>query len=349
VDSLPYREIWAVDFEFTAPPGERPSPLCCVGRELRTGRPVRSWLADGAPAAPPYPTDPDALVVAYYASAEWGCHFALGWPIPRRILDLYSEFRWLTSGLPAPCGLGLLGALAYFGLDGMGAEEKQSMRELAMRGGPYTEAERRALLDYCEADVDALARLLPAMLPRIDFPRALLRGRYTAALARMEWAGVPVDAEALARLREGWEGIKGLLVREVDRDYGVFVPAHPGRPEGPLAFSSERWAGYLARKGIPWPRLDSGALALDDDSFREMARLHPAEVGPIRELRHALSQLRLNELAVGSDARNRCLLGAFGSKTGRNQPSNSRYIFGPSVWLRSLIRPGPGRAVAYVD
>jgi DNA polymerase I-like protein with 3'-5' exonuclease and polymerase domains len=43
------------------------------------------------------------------------------------------------------------------------------------------------------------------------------------------------------------------------------------------------------------------------------------------------------------------LLSAFGSRTGRNQPSNSKFIFGPSTWLRSLIRPAPGRAVAYVD
>jgi DNA polymerase I-like protein with 3'-5' exonuclease and polymerase domains len=43
------------------------------------------------------------------------------------------------------------------------------------------------------------------------------------------------------------------------------------------------------------------------------------------------------------------LLSAFGSRTGRNQPSNSRFIFGPAVWLRGLIQPGPGRAVAYVD
>src|SRR5262249_47994022 len=70
---------------------------------------------------------------------------------------------------------------------------------------------------------------------------------------------------------------------------------------------------------------------------------------PIRELRHTLGQLRLHELAVGSDGRNRCLLSAFGAKTGRNTPSNSRFIFGPSTWLRGLIRPGPGRAVAYVD
>ena len=69
----------------------------------------------------------------------------------------------------------------------------------------------------------------------------------------------------------------------------------------------------------------------------------------MRELRSALSDLRLNDLAVGSDGRNRTLLSAFRSRTGRCQPSNTRYIFGPSVWLRSLIKPPKGFGIAYID
>src|SRR5262249_10766869 len=56
-----------------------------------------------------------------------------------------------------------------------------------------------------------------------------------------------------------------------------------------------------------------------------------------------------NNLSVGRDGRNRTVLSAFRSRTSRNQPSNSRFIFGPSVWLRGLIKPPPGHAVAYVD
>jgi hypothetical protein len=69
----------------------------------------------------------------------------------------------------------------------------------------------------------------------------------------------------------------------------------------------------------------------------------------MRELRSALSELRLNDLAVGSDGRNRTILSAFRARTGRNQPSNTRFIFGPSVWLRSLIKPPPGHGIAYID
>src|SRR5262245_17688341 len=93
------RPVWAVDGRFTGPPGERPTPLCLVAREVLTGRLVRWWLVGGA-ARPPYGLGPDSLFVAYYASAELGCHRALGWPPLARILDLFAEFRCLTAGLP---------------------------------------------------------------------------------------------------------------------------------------------------------------------------------------------------------------------------------------------------------
>jgi DNA polymerase I len=125
----------------------------------------------------------------------------------------------------------------------------------------------------------------------------------------------------------------------VDARYGV----HEG-----TSFRAERFAAYLVTLRIPWPRHPSGALRLDDGTFKDMARAYPV-LQPLRELRHALGELRLEALAVGQDGRNRCLLSAFRSRTGRNQPSNSRFIFGPATWLRSLIKPEPGTALAYVD
>jgi hypothetical protein len=187
--------------------------------------------------------------------------------------------------------------------------------------------------------VAALARLLPAMLPRLDLPRALLRGRYMAAASAIEFAGVPIDTATLALLREHWTGIQDDLIREIDAGYGVFK----GR-----TFKLDRWTQYLAAQRIPWPQLESGRLDLSDDTFREMAKAYPV-VSPIRELRSALGELRLSDLEVGRDGRNRTILSAFRSRTGRNQPSNAKYIFGPSVWLRGLIKPPSGHGVAYCD
>lgn len=489
-----FREIWLTDFEYRADTGERPEPLCIVAHEYRTGRVVRQWLGDESPAESPIPGGPDSLIVAYLASAELGCYLALGWELPTRILDLYVEFRNQTNGMQLPHGRGLLGALTYRGLPSIAADMKDEMRALALRAGEHSESERAALLRYCESDVTALAMLLSAMLPTIDVPRALLRGRYMAAVAHMESNGVPIDVDTLGRLRTHWDSIKSGLIeafdpqgeiyrpignlpdadtaagaslfdvadeyeierhtlaavagdlheqeREAIREYRKAIAAarkatgityraacnwedsgkdystwpgldttartlareYPALNIGP-GFSMEagyddcdyagklwallrepdapatrkygddnlrraaelvqssgnhRWAGrrsfsaagfgeYLKRHRIAWRRIESGALDLSDETFREGAKLHPETIGPLRELRHALSQLRLSELAVGTDGRNRCMLSPFASKTGRNQPSNARFIFGPSTWLRSLIMPEPGRALCYVD
>ena len=333
-----FREVVVADFEFAALPGERPAPLCLVAHELRGGRRFRVWKDQFGP-APPYAIGADTLFVAFYASAELGCHRVLGWPMPSRVLDLFTEFRSRTNGLQTPGGASLLGALAYFGLDTVGGAEKRELQE-AIGGdtwqGRFAQAE---VLDYCESDVVALKRLLAAMALKIDLPRALLRGRFMAASAAMEHAGVPIDVETLAELRHRWTGIQDDLIAEIDADYGVYE----GR-----TFKAERFAGWLAASKIPWPRLESGSLALDDGTFRQMARAYRA-VSPLRELRSSLSELRLNDLAVGRDGRNRTLLSAFRARTSRNAPSNSKFIFGPSVWLRGLIKPSPGYGVVYVD
>ena len=310
-----------------------------VARELYGGAVVRLWQDELCRRTPPFPIDKRALFVAYFASAELGCFKALGWPVPARILDLYAEYRVQTNGLATPCGRGLLGALKAHGIEAMSKAEKAGMRGLILAGGPYSAEDRAAILDYCQDDVDALSRLLAAMLPRLDLPRALLRGRYMAAVATMEHHGVPIDTETFARLGEGWDAIKGELVRRIDADYGVF--------DG-TTFKTDRFADYLFRAGIPWPRLASGSLDLKDATFKDMARAHP-QLGPLRQLRKTLAELRLNDLAVGRDGRNRCLLSPFGARSGRNTPSNTKFIFGPSAWLRGLIKPPPGRGLAYID
>jgi DNA polymerase-1 len=354
---LPYRAIVAADFEFefgghasfedASRSGERPQPVCMVAKELRTGQEWRMWRDELlASTRPPFPTGADALFVAFYASAELGCFRALGWSKPENILDLFAEFRNYTNmssrvdqDRRTPSGAGLVGALTYFGLDTIGAQEKDDLRRLILSGGPWSDDERTAILAYCATDIDALERLLLAMLPRIDLPRALLRGRYMAAAAAMEWNGTRIDVESLALLRANWDHIKDELIAAVDDAYGVYDGG---------TFKENRWAAYLTRHNIAWPLLETKRLDLSRDTFRQMARAYPA-VAPVHELRHALSEMRLNDLAVGRDGRNRTILSAFRSRTGRNQPSNTRYIFGPSTWLRSLIKPPSGHGVAYID
>lgn len=347
LDQLPFREIWCVDFEFHqgGNPGNRQIPVCMVAKELRTGRVLRYWQnelrdMDG----PPFPIGDDALYVAYLASAELHCHLALGWPLPANILDCFAEFRTLTNGLSVPRGRSLIGALSWFKLDAMTAEEKTEWRDLILSGGPWSHEQKAGILAYCETDVEALDRLLPRLTHALQarphwLQHALLRGRYIRAVAAMEYRGIPIDVSMLARLSERWEDIQAALIARICSEYPVF--------EG-TKFRMDRFEALLAERAAPWPRTEFGRLALDEETFRQQVRIHPW-LAPIREARDNLAKMRLSSLSVGADGRNRTLLGIFGAKTGRNQPSNAKFIFGPSAWLRSLIKPEPGTALAYVD
>jgi DNA polymerase-1 len=346
MNGLPFREVWAADFEYRALNGERPVPVCMVAKELRSGRLLRLWYDELHHGRPAIPTDDQSLLVAYYTPAELSCFLALGWPMPTRVLDLYAEFRAITNGLAQTKDRryrSLLDALTFYGLPSITKQEKDAGRALALQES-WTADEQRALIDYCETDVTALEILLPRMLPailasRTSLGHALLRGRYTAAVARMEHNGVPIDAGTLARLRESWDPLKLALIEDTDRRYGVYLGT---------AFKADRFEAWVQQHAIPWPRLASGRLALDKQTMKDQAAAYPV-VNELRELRVTLSELRLEKLAVGHDGRNRTGLGAFGTKTGRNTPRATEFIFGPSTWLRGLIKPAPGRALAYLD
>ena len=338
---LPFREIWACDFEFRAPRSERPHPVCMCARELRSGRKIRLWEDDLKRPAVPFNTGPDSVLVACAAVAELSCFLELGWPLPVNVIDLFAEHRVATNGIPLPCGNGLLGALAIRGLAHIDAGEKEEMRRLILDQTDYSDAERAAILAYCMSDVDALAALLPTL--SIELPFALLRGRYCAAVARMERAGIPIDVELYRYVVENWEALKRDLIAEVNVVFDVYDDGH---------FRLARFEKWLTAHGVMnWPRTETGLLALDDDTFDEQIALHPElpELRLLRELRATLSRMRLIGLEIGADGRNRTALMPFQAITGRNLPSASKFIFGPARWLRGFIKPPEGFGLAYLD
>lgn len=335
--------VWLCDFEFHPvglEEGNPPYPVCMVAREFFSGHTIFLWGDElAALRVAPFPTDGSAVMVAYNVSAEIGCFLELGWPLPVNTLDLFVAFRNHTNGRHLEAGAGLLGALTYFGLPAMAAAEKDANRDLVLRGGPWSESEKQQVLDYCLSDVTALEVLLPALQPYIDWPRAPLHGRYGIAVAGMQNAGVPIDTGALSALREGWGDIQAQLIKEIDAQYGVFDD---------ISFRRDLFARYLDREGIPWPLSPRGALDLNDDTFKTMSVVYP-QIGPLRELKKTLSQLRAFSLPVGSDGRNRCSLRPFGTITGRNTPSPSEFVFGLPKWLRGLIKPAEGLGIALLD
>src|SRR5262245_29504486 len=119
---MPFREVWSIDFEFRAPAGHRPEVVCMCAKEVLSGRELRLWAGEFGDC--PFDTGDDVLFVAFFASAEIGCFKVLGWPTPKRLIDLFAEHRVETNG-HAVAGNSLLGAMTSFGLAGMAPAEKK--------------------------------------------------------------------------------------------------------------------------------------------------------------------------------------------------------------------------------
>jgi len=344
-DDLPFDELWAVDAEFIPSPGERPDVLCMAGRELWSGRSFALW-EDQLKQLPSFGTN--ALFLTFVANAECACLLSIGRPLPAHTLDLSAEFRNISNGRLVPEGRGLLGALAYYGLDSIDAKHKDDMRKRIMQGRPFAPEEKPKILKYCLGDASDLLRLLPQMLPNIDLKQALYRGEFVGCLARMEHCGVPIDMSIFPRLADErtWSGMRDAMVPAVDTQYGVYVR----NSSGEWSFNHELFEAYLRREGLldSWPRTDTGKLNLKRKTWDDQSRGHP-QLESLRQLRHVRDKMRKVKLTVGADGRNRTVLWPFKAKTSRTQPKASQWIFSPAVWLRSLIKPAEGQAVAYID
>ena len=220
-----FREIVVLDTEYRSRPGDRPEPVALVAHMLRSRR-VARYFADELRAlrASPLPDGPDVLYVAFAAQAEWGVYLALGWELPRNVVDLLPEFRLKVNwALPKaarikflPHGTSLVGAMAYYQLPFMSESEKDIERSLILRDGPWSPDERARILDYCEQDVDATARLFDRMRPAIDLERALVRGWHTKSTAAMEHAGIPLDVPMFDHLRTNLDQLSQELIAGLD-------------------------------------------------------------------------------------------------------------------------------------
>jgi hypothetical protein len=178
------------------------------------------------------------------------------------------------------------------------------------------------------------------MQPAIDLERALIRGWYTKSVARMEHAGIPLDRPMFDHLRANLDWLAEEFISGLDASLNVYEGVH---------FREARFLDWLARRGYAWPRTGTGKPALDDGTFDRMAAVYP-DVRPLRDLRKALDEFRaVRALPIGRDGRNRASLWPFSSSTGRNIPSGKEFIFSLAAWCRGLIRPEPGRALAYLD
>jgi hypothetical protein len=360
--SFGVRDIVSIDTEYVSRRGELVQPVCLVAKSvLHGGETWRVFFGGSARQhSCPLPLGQDILYLSFAAPAEWSCFLALGWELPATIIDLFAEESLLCNTLKNEKGKrltpSLLSTMAKYKLDAISHAEKEEMRDLILRGGPWTHAQQEQILDYCTEDVLAVERLFPVMLPHLDINGALLRGAYTRAVAYVERNGIPVDAGTYSRLKANWGDIRNGLAKELESKYGYGVYLSDQKT-GVMKWNETGFADLVVRLGLGgiWPRTESGKFATADPDrgsdadkiFKSMAQKCP-HIEPLRATRKTLTNLRSFDLPVGEDGRCRVNPRPWASTTGRNQPGKG-FIFGLPSWARNLIKPPEGRALAYVD
>jgi hypothetical protein len=310
-----------------------------VAKELISGRKFELW-EDEFSAHPPFPLGSDTLFVAYSASAELGVHCVLGWDLPFCVLDLCAEFRVLRNHSSKPQDpYKLEDALQHFDLNSGDIAAKEWMHERVQRLGPWTPSERAAVLAACESDVDVLVSLFEAMFDKLDFSKALIRGRYMKAVARVEQRGIPIDVSLYDRVIHHRKALRRRVVDDVNESLNVFDN---------YALKYAKVVKLLGSRARHWPRTKTGKLVLDKDTLWKMGLVYP-DIKTLGETKATLSALQKLDLPIGTDNRNRFSIRPFTAKTGRNAPRTSTFIFGQAVWFRSMVAPPPGYALVYAD
>jgi DNA polymerase-1 len=347
------------DFEYEVADGDLPNVLCMVAyvldENLRHVRTIRMWRGEFG-SAPPFDTGPDTLFVAYSAWAEMTCFMTLGWKFPEHIFDQHTAYLAASNVLLPhnPDELRkrprkrLSDACRAYGVEGWENIDKEAIAQ-DIGQGRWRDHGQEKVLEYCEEDVRASARLLRKQLvgrptlPPADVERVLHWSNYSAkAVAQIQARGMPIDVPLWNLVQENKAAVVQYLLRRFDPSYGSERPIYT--PEG--QWSDARFEAWLTSVGITvWPRLESGKIQIDSDAFGLLSYLPGIE--QLHALRDTLGVIVRARLPIGRDGRNRPSLFPFCTATGRN--AHRKSLYNAHASMRSFMVFPPDKIGVYLD
>ncbi len=332
------------DFEFVSVKGGTPVPHTLCAIEVRTGKIHKYGPSELAQLdSPPFP--PDHTLIAFAADAELSCYLALGWPLPESVIDLRVEHMMfdLNTATVEHLGANLEGALAHYGMS-HAVENKTEMQKLAGLRVPEAAENIENLKAYCFEDCVATKKLWDVMEAKLD-DSSIYRGRYMMAVARIHERGIPFDVETFNLIKEHAAALKMIWIRKLDPNHEIF--------DVKGTFKMNLFTEYLRKRDLlaAWPKTKkTHQPSRDSNDLRDVIASNPdnKELVKLVELFNTVNLLKNFKLHLDDAGRNRVdFFNAFGTKTGRN--AQTGYIYMQAKWVRSLMKPAPGMAMAYMD
>ena len=303
----------------------------------------------------PFSMAKDELFFLFAADADILTFIAMkGWPIPLIVIDPRVEWIRIDNGgdqykpgQREKKGYSLLDAARTYRVPATSEGNKKYWRDVAIRGGPFTEKSSKGCWLLPRTWISPLAcwwrcgRDLGLSDP-CTFQQALIRGRYLAAAASCYATGIPLCMLDVKRMtRYAREARLGLVQSQAN-----IFPVY--RSDG--TFSHQLFARLLRRYGqlASWPRTPTGR-AFHFKAFEKATEAWPL-AGEMGRFRSLLDQLKTFDLPIGPDGRARVNLRAFGTKSGRNNTAQGGgFIFALNSTFRHLAQAPRGRALIAVD
>ena len=340
-----------IDSEFDARKGrgERPGfPVCICAIEIdQDGRETEHRLAAPYPVRPPWDRGDSFLAIGFALSAEAGTFLNVGWSFPVSAIDLYAEYMVIhntemSRGGDSKQSINLIQACQRYGVVGMDKTYKEDMRALAYTKTDHTPEEIALLKDYCIEDNRTAMKLYRAMRPHIDLLRAPIRGAFMMEIERMRWRGIPIDMPTYRLAERSAPVVVSKMRAELNHKLGAEVYFQN-------VFKRQTMFQVMQRNQIPIP-IDpkTGKNSCATKLIKSMIETYPL-LKDYYEDKRMIDALKNLKLEIGADGRNRFWLNPFGTKTGRNNPSTNRALFGLPHTMRSFMKPSRGMALAQID
>ena len=345
-----FKHIVVVDYEFRQVPGESPTVVCGVYKELKSG--IVIVAKGGSLNVLPYSFQ-DTLYVGFQLNAEASCFLELGFGLPLHCWDLFIIEKKLFNGaIPnAPGAYSLIKTSERYGIhDAMSEQEKINNRDLIINNTSYTKDEMQRITDYCTEDVLLTEKLFfkqSAYLEQDDHDTDrsiitnLFHSKANAYTAKVERNGIPIDAALYNDFQRSFPEIAKDLIEETNKNLNVYVDGK---------FKHIKFAELLAREKLTdrWPKTKTGKFKTDRKTVYKFSVSNTA-IDQFRLCQEFIGCNNLKGYQVGSDGRSRCYLNMFGQKTGRTNASPAKYPFGAPRWARTFIKPDSDKVLAYID
>lgn len=258
-------------------------------------------------------------------------------------------------------------------------EQKQKMRDLIISNPPkYYEHEQKAVMEYCESDVKYLPQLLSAMmkeysklLPKSELAtirqEILLRAEYAVRTAIMVDTGYPINVEQTRNFADNTSLILYDCISDINSQFPDIQPFKWHASKAAYSMNTKAVKAWIAEQKLSdWDLTPTKDLSLSLDAWEkyyDYKHDYPRNNFGAQMVRYLKLKQSLNGFMprkdnaktksffeyVGSDGRVRPYFGIYGSQSGRSQQAASGFIPLKAAWMRSLIQPRPGRAIASID